>query len=278
MLQFRTSELSSAALRVTMTLVTRRVLVVDDEESICQLLEMALQSIDANVITALSGEEALELFEPGKIDAIVLDKNLPGMSGMELAGKLREKDNEVSIIMMTGFGSVSSALEMLHLRVERYVEKPFDVEDMLASIDRAIAKTADNRISGTLRPIGALPASGTQVFVVSPDADERASLTAQLSQSFSVRAFSSSSEALEAMEQVTPTLIVADDKLLGPSALEMLAKVRTKASGADFGLVARTLRLEDVKNYIEIGLTFVLQEPLSEEFLKSRFSILSGSK
>jgi DNA-binding NtrC family response regulator len=105
---------------------TARILLVDDEESVRTVLSMGLKDYNLEATCAGSAEEALATFVPQRFTLVVIDKNLPGQSGVELARRIRERDDEVALILMTGFGTVDSAVELLHLRVSAYIEKPFD--------------------------------------------------------------------------------------------------------------------------------------------------------
>src|SRR3712207_2119015 len=112
----------------------RRALIVDDEPTVASALSLAAGDAAWEVETAHSAEEALRLLTTRKFDAILVDKNLPGMTGVELIRRARELHRAAAIVMMTGYASPESASETLNLGVDAYIEKPFD--DIFAIIQR----------------------------------------------------------------------------------------------------------------------------------------------
>jgi DNA-binding NtrC family response regulator len=103
------------------------VLVVDDEEVICQQLNRLYSSSGYAVTTATLAEEALEILEGEDIDLVVTDIRLPGLSGVELTQKIREKWPEVPVIVMTGYAEIDTAVEVLKLGASDFIVKPFSI-------------------------------------------------------------------------------------------------------------------------------------------------------
>jgi DNA-binding response OmpR family regulator len=102
-----------------------RVLIVDDDESIREMLAVLFEAKDASAEKASSGEDALVILAKQEFDLLLVDKNMPGISGVELIRLVRAKDDDVSIVMMTAFASAESIVDTLNLGVDAYVEKPF---------------------------------------------------------------------------------------------------------------------------------------------------------
>ena len=98
-----------------------RVLVVDDEERVRKLLTRLLQEEGHRVRAASSGREALEALEGEAYDLVLTDLTMPGMSGMDLLSEIREKWPEMSVILITAFGTVESAVEAMHKGGNRYL-------------------------------------------------------------------------------------------------------------------------------------------------------------
>lgn len=111
----------------TYTQGVRRVLVVDDEAAILTLLGLAFEEAGLTLEAAASTEEAIERLKTMAFESILVDKNLPGKSGIELVQWVRERNRTVPIVVMTGFSSAESARDALNLGIDRYIEKPFDV-------------------------------------------------------------------------------------------------------------------------------------------------------
>ena len=121
-----------------------RILVLDDEEQIRELLGLSFQRKAITIDEAGSGEEALEKTKQIRFDGALVDKNLPGMSGLDFIRHVREKDRRMAIIMMTGYASPQTAIEALNLDVDAYLEKPFPsintpVERLLKAIESRAA-------------------------------------------------------------------------------------------------------------------------------------------
>ena len=105
-----------------------KILVVDDEEAVRELLRDMLEAEDCRVYLAPGGREALGLFEAHKFDGIFTDVGMPGMSGWELAHAIRERDKTVPIAVITGWGSAVGSDEQKEARVNWVITKPFRAE------------------------------------------------------------------------------------------------------------------------------------------------------
>jgi DNA-binding NtrC family response regulator len=115
-----------------------RILIVDDEKQIRRILAVLLAEHGHVVKEANSGEEALALqpeFQPG---IVLLDISLPGMGGMEVLRKLLERAPQADCIMMTAYGTIRSAVEAMRLGAFDYLAKPFDNDEMLLIVERAL--------------------------------------------------------------------------------------------------------------------------------------------
>jgi two-component system KDP operon response regulator KdpE len=120
---------------------TATILVVDDEPQIRRTMRTTLASHGYTVIEALSGEEALEKVRAEKIDLILLDVNLPKMSGVETCRELRAT-GDVPIIMLTVRNSERDKVMALDAGADDYVVKPFSVEELMARIRAALRRVA----------------------------------------------------------------------------------------------------------------------------------------
>jgi two-component system KDP operon response regulator KdpE len=115
-------------------------LVVDDEAGVLRLMKLELTAQGFRVITAADGEEALRLAEEQRPDAIVLDIMMPGISGLEVMRRLRERSN-VPIILVTAKDKDSDKVRGLELGADDYVVKPFNPDELGARI-RAVLRRA----------------------------------------------------------------------------------------------------------------------------------------
>jgi CheY-like chemotaxis protein len=110
----------------------RTILVVDDEPSLCRVLQRVLAQEGYEVLTATSGEEALRIFEKQPIHFILLDLKMPGMGGLEFLKRICGKEPRVSlpVVIMTGYGDLATAREAMSLGVVEYLTKPFDLKEL----------------------------------------------------------------------------------------------------------------------------------------------------
>jgi two-component system response regulator AtoC len=113
-----------------------RVLLVDDEPSVRVALKELVQSRGWEPLVAGSGPEALALTD--RADAVVTDFSMPGMDGLELLRQLRERDASLPVILLTARGSERLAVRAIRAGAYEYVTKPFDVDEMIAALERAL--------------------------------------------------------------------------------------------------------------------------------------------
>ncbi len=114
-----------------------RVLLVDDEKDFIQTLTKRLEVRGLTVSSATRGEDALNLTRQKNFDIVVLDLSMPGMDGLETLKKIKAKDPEVEIVMLSGHGTVKSSAEAIKLGAEDFLEKPVDIQDLLDKIGEA---------------------------------------------------------------------------------------------------------------------------------------------
>ena len=120
---------------------SQRILVVDDERSIAELLSIALRYEGFEVATAFDGREALERFDGFRPHLLLLDVMMPGLDGFEVARRLAEKRSEAPIIFLTARDTTADKIRGLTLGGDDYVTKPFSIEELVARI-RAILRRA----------------------------------------------------------------------------------------------------------------------------------------
>lgn len=117
-----------------------RILVVDDEESMCNFMEIMLKKEGYRVDTTISPIEAVGKIDRDKPDLVISDIMMPEMSGLELLTQTKQKNQDTSFILMTAFASVDSAVDALKKGADDYITKPFKVDE----IKHVIKKLFDN--------------------------------------------------------------------------------------------------------------------------------------
>jgi two-component system response regulator PilR (NtrC family) len=117
-----------------------RVLVVDDEPSIRELLGIVLAREGYDVVLAESGAHALSTLDRLAVDLVISDIRMPGVSGVELLRAAKQSDPDMPVVMMTAFASTDTAVEALRLGASDYVTKPFDVDELKIVVRHALER------------------------------------------------------------------------------------------------------------------------------------------
>lgn len=111
-----------------------RLLIVEDEKQICDMVAKSLYAAGYEVDTCYDGEEALECILSEDYDLVVLDLNLPGMDGMEILKELRRYNDETKVIILSARGQVADKVEGLDAGANDYMEKPFHLQELEARV------------------------------------------------------------------------------------------------------------------------------------------------
>ena len=137
---------------------TGRIMVVDDEPTVREMLRMSLLKIfpKVEVLTVDSGEAALALFEPGKINAVITDCVMLGLSGVELTERILSLDQHVVLMMMTGFPSEISSSRFYEVGGFRFFAKPFEIEFLRRTIEYGLS-VRSSQLFASLRAVSDKP-------------------------------------------------------------------------------------------------------------------------
>jgi two-component system nitrogen regulation response regulator NtrX len=159
--------------------MARTILVVDDEESILQSLDGILTDEGFDAVTARSGAEALEKIKELMPDLVLLDIWMPGMDGIETLTKIREVNSSLQVVMMSGHGTIETAVKATKVGAYDFIEKPLSLEKLLLSVNNALdyyrleeeigllkeKERKKNRITGHSKAIAELK---EQIRIVAP--------------------------------------------------------------------------------------------------------------
>jgi DNA-binding response OmpR family regulator len=114
---------------------TVRVLIVDDESQICELIKVFLNSRGYEVETALGGAEALEAFDDFLPQAVLLDIRMPKLSGIEVLRRIKDKAPQTKVIILSAFGDSQTVQKSLALGASGYIQKPIELELLLEALE-----------------------------------------------------------------------------------------------------------------------------------------------
>jgi len=124
--------------------MSKSILIVDDEQIIRNVLKRKLeQTTSFTVFTADDGVPALELFKSQHIDLVISDLLMAEMNGIELLRNLKQLNPHVPVIIITGYGTLDDAIEAIHLGAEDFIKKPFDISDVIETIEKTFRKMAE---------------------------------------------------------------------------------------------------------------------------------------
>lgn len=125
------------------------VLIVDDEKNYPPILSAVLREEGYETLTANSGSGALRILDESDADLVLTDMKMPGMDGIQLLEKIKEKVPDLPVIMMTAYGTVEKAVEAMQKGAYTYIQKPFENERLILYVRRALelyAVVKENRL------------------------------------------------------------------------------------------------------------------------------------
>jgi DNA-binding NtrC family response regulator len=117
-----------------------RILIVDDEPELSTSLKGCLGYKNYEIATAKNGKEAVELFNTCDFDLVLLDVVMPGMSGYQVMNYIHEKKPDIPIVLMTAYAPVDFTAEDLPQGAHSYLIKPFDLDQLVTTVQRALNK------------------------------------------------------------------------------------------------------------------------------------------
>jgi DNA-binding response OmpR family regulator len=115
-----------------------RVLIIEDEEGLLEILELNFRGAGYQVLTATDGVTAWQRFDRDRPDLLVLDLNLPKMSGFRLRELVRS-ESDVPVLILTAY-DFAEAEEVAHHRPDAFIKKPFDVKELISVADRLVGR------------------------------------------------------------------------------------------------------------------------------------------
>jgi len=133
-----------------------RILIVDDDAGPRESLNMILKPF-FNIYLASNGEEALSMIKQYPIDLVILDLKMPGIQGTEVLKEIKRQHSEIEVIVLTGYGSLKSAIESIRYGAADYLLKPFNVAEIISVINKTMnKKKLYDDLKGFLKELGQL--------------------------------------------------------------------------------------------------------------------------
>jgi DNA-binding response OmpR family regulator len=289
--------------------VTTRILVVDDEISIRMLLQEALGRMGWEVDAVEDAEEGLARFHDKPYDLMIVDKNLPGMSGVVLISRIHQENDEVCFFMITAAPTVESAMETLEIGIEGYILKPFELLTVMQVVRDAVEKIQDRKIaafkpkkldaakslapalnadehfreaSRQMRAVSDLdlsvPKRVLRILVIAPDDAERRWMHRYFAEGsdHKVASVASAGQVVDQLEREKPDLIVADAVIDDPNIFELVARSRELLPQTEFFVISENPSVADVTRLIELRATAVITKPLSKQGFEAKIRPVVG--
>ena len=116
----------------------KTILVVDDDESLRRITQLQLEEAGYSATTAANGDEALRSIEENAPALVITDLKMPGVSGLDLLKKVREQYSRTTVVMVTAFGTVQTAVAAMKAGAYDYITKPIDYEELMLVVNRAV--------------------------------------------------------------------------------------------------------------------------------------------
>jgi DNA-binding response OmpR family regulator len=128
-----------------------KVLIIDDEMSLRLTLTRILQKAGCEIVTAADGFQAMRMFGEDPFDLVYLDIHLPEMNGLQILKEIRQRFPKLPVILLTGHGSLQSAMQAIHLGATDYLLKPIDPEVLVARTRVVLQEQAEERRKREIR-------------------------------------------------------------------------------------------------------------------------------
>ncbi|HGY11642.1 MAG TPA: response regulator, partial [Desulfobacterales bacterium] len=122
------------------------VLVVDDNVITCEVIQRNLELSGYHILTAHSVNDAIQILSRQNIDLLITDYKMPKHSGLELIKYVRDHLKDIAIIMLTGYGSINSAVSAMKEGADEYITKPFTDKELLNAVKKSIQEQKEKKI------------------------------------------------------------------------------------------------------------------------------------
>ena len=246
-----------------------KILVVDDEQLICDLLQAVLSRHGHEVLTATKGSDVPELFRRHRPQITVLDLHLQDTNGIAVLKQIRAVDSKASVIMLTGGGTDKLEHEARLLGVTDYLRKGLSLEALTAAVDRAMQQPRQTGpLTHRAQRTPAKSQPGESILVVDDEPSVRDLLSEFLTQrGYQVRTAENGLEALTLAREEHPQMVILDLYMPGMNGVEVLRALQSQHYTG--GVVALTASQDEklLQEMLELGAVDVIGKPVDLERL-----------
>ncbi len=220
----------------------KRILIVDDEPAILEILRTVFEESSFAVESCSNAEDALPRLRREIFDILLTDKNLPGMSGIDLIAKIRKSNDRIAIVMMTAFATAQSVKDTMHLGIDAYLEKPFtDIFGVVRLANEILKKPRHIVAAPPKSPLTQAFGPMIQVLIASPDASLLGRAATPIDEGQAKVSFAATyEEIIGEFARAEPQLIVLDGDGYPPDPSAVLEKLLAFAPNATSVVVAES--------------------------------------
>jgi len=250
-----------------------RVMIVDDHPNTASMLARVLKKLEipTEVLTANSGEEALQSIGENPLDVLITDFIMPGMSGLELIEKLKRDDREPGhVILMTAYDIPGLVMTTRQLKVQDYLVKPVDPDKIRSIVDKALKQMHPNRSAqDTISP------DTPPKILIADDNPDNIRLLAVRLQSEGYQ-FITAADGVETLEKVSndrPDLVLLDVNMPRKDGFEVLTEMRANSEVAHIPVIVITaarIGIKDVREGLTLGADDYITKPFDWRELSAR--------
>ena len=247
-------------------------LVIDDEQIICDLLRTMLSRAGYEVITASSGREGLSMFCQQRPRFTLLDLRMPDMHGIEVLKEIRKVDQYASVIILTSWGTDELESQARKLGITDFLSKNMTFDAIMASTERVLQQAVSTRTAKVPAKGSATAPAGTtdkdSILVIDDEPQIRDLLLQALTQrGYRVMAASNGQEGLASVDHEKPSLIILDMYMPGLNGIEVLKQLRKRNYKNGIILLTGSQDQKLLKEAWELGVVDIMGKPLDVDRL-----------
>lgn len=250
----------------------KTVLVVDDEQILCDLLKTVLSSAGYEVITASNGRDGLALFQRRRPQLTLLDLRMTEMSGIEVLKDIRKLDPQANVMILTAWGSDALERQARQLGVTDFLSKRMTLDAVMTSLER-MQQRQDKTVAAKA-PVAAAAAAtpptppGASILIVDDEPQICTALMKAISPlGYRVRSASSGAEALALVGQETPALIILDMHMPEMNGIGVLRGLQEKKIRSGVILLTGSHDEKLMTEALDLGVVDIIGKPVSMERL-----------